>query len=134
MNNLLENLVPLFGIVFTFGIPGIIVFWYIHNKHQERMKMIEKGFTPEEARAFFTPYSQAKPARTYGALKWGIILSFLGIGLLLSYVFEEVYDISDSLTPALLLLFAGLGFIVYYLFVPKLKKDNGNIVKSEATK
>ena len=98
------------------------------------MKIIEKGFTPEEARAFFGPYPQVKPPKTYGTLKWGIILTFLGVGLLLSYILEEVYDVSDSLTPALLLVFAGLGFIVYFLFVPKLKKDNGNGVKTEVSK
>jgi hypothetical protein len=133
MSNFFENLVPLFAIIFTFGIPGIIIFWHLHTKHMERMKIIEKGFTPEEARAFFGPYPQVKPPKTYGTLKWGIILSFLGAGFLLSHILEDVYDVSESLTPALLLLFAGAGFIVYFLLVPKVKKDNGNAVKSVTT-
>ena len=133
MDHFLENLIPLFAIVFTFGIPGIIIFWYLHNKHMERMKIIEKGFTPEEARAFFGPYPQIRPPKTYATLKWGIILAFLGAGFLLSYILEEVYDISESLTPALLLLFAGVGFIVYFLLVPKVTKENGNIVKNDTS-
>ena len=125
MDHFLENLVPLFGIIFTFGIPGIIIFWVFHLKHQERMKMIEKGFTPEEAKAFLGGGSTIKKVvNPYGTLKWGIVLTFIGLGLVISYIFSEVYDMGDSITFALILLFGGIGFIVYYIVVQsRLKKD-----------
>ena len=71
MEGFLENLIPLVAIVFTFGIPGIIIFWYLHNKHMERMKIIEKGFTPEEARAFFGPLSTSKTSKNLFDFKMG---------------------------------------------------------------
>ena len=124
MNNFLENLVPLFGIVFTFGIPGVIIFWYFHLKHQERMKLLEKGFTPEEARAFYGG-SVKKATNPYSTLKWGIVLTFVGLGFVISYILSEAYDMSDSITPALILLFAGIGFILYYIIINnKIKKED----------
>ncbi len=124
MNNFLENLVPLFGIIFTFGIPGILIFWGIHVKHQERMKLIEKGFSPEEARAFFSG-SVKKATNPYATLKWGIVFAFVGISLVISFILTEVYDMGDSITFALILLFAGIGFIVYYvIFNTKMKKED----------
>ncbi len=126
MDNFLENLIPLFGIIFTFGIPGILIFWGIHVKHQEKMKLIEKGFSAEEARAFFGG-SVKKASNPYGTLKWGIVLTFVGLGFVISFILSEVYDMSESITPALLLLFAGIGFILYYLIMnSKIKKEESN--------
>lgn len=133
MDHFLENLVPLFGIIFTFGIPGVIIFWYFHLKHQERMKLIEKGFTPEEAKAFLGGGSTTKRiSNPYGTLKWGIVLTFVGLGLVISYIFSEVYDMGDSISFALILLFGGIGFIVYYVIVnSKLKKEAGALPKAQ---
>ena len=128
MKDLSEAIIPIIAIIFTFGIPGVIIFYIFHTKHQERMKILEKGFTPDEARAFFAPYAKAKAYKPYGMLKWGIILTFLGVGIFISHILEDVYDVSDSLTFALVLVFGGIGFIVYFLIVnKKMKNGNGDI-------
>jgi len=130
MDHFLENLVPLFGIVFTFGIPGVIIFFVFHLKHKERMRMIEKGFTPEEAKAFFGAQTR-KVGNPYGSLKWGIVLTFVGLGFVISYIFTEAYDMSDSITFALVLLFGGLGFVLYYIIMSsRMKKENNMIAKN----
>jgi hypothetical protein len=87
--------------------------------------MIEKGFTPEEAKAFLGGGSTIKKVvNPYGTLKWGIVFAFVGLGLVISYIFSEVYDMGDSITFALILLFGGIGFITYYIIVnSKMKKD-----------
>ena len=51
-----QVLVPIFGILFTIGLPLLLVFWIIYTKHREKMRLIEKGFTPEEARKFFSEF------------------------------------------------------------------------------
>ncbi len=131
MHDFAEALIPIFGIIFTFGIPGLIIFWAIQSKHRERMKLIDKGLTPEEVRAYYTE-GEKKPKNPYGTLKWGILFAFLGLGLFISYIMTEVYDTSDSITPAFLLFFGGLGFIVYYIIASsKMKKDsNGTSVQN----
>lgn len=123
MGSVIEEFIPIVAIIFTFGIPGIIIFWYINARHRERMRLIEKGLSVEEIKKYFQNVYY-KGRNPYAALKWGILLVFIGLGFVLAEILEETTDMSDSITPALLLLFAGLGFLIYYLIVSK-KKQNG---------
>lgn len=112
----LEALVPLAAIVFTFGIPGIIIFWWLYTKHRERMRLIEKGLTPEEVKAYFAD-ANTKPRNPYSSLKWGILLTFLGIGIFLANLFENMYDVAEGVMTGIIVLCVGLGFLVYYTVV-----------------
>ncbi len=118
-----QILVPIFGILFTIGLPLLLVFWIIYTKHREKMRLIEKGFTPEEARKFFSE-SEKKPRNPYGALKWGILFLFLGAGIFTANVLQELYDFNDGVTFGLIMLSIGLGFVVYYLLVRGKIHDN----------
>jgi hypothetical protein len=123
MDKAIESLIPIFGIVFTFGIPGIIIFWFIQARHKERMKLIDKGLTPEEVKAYYTD-SEKKPRNPYSSLKWGIFFTFIGAGLFIMYILNELTDMDDSMTPGFMLFFGGLGFILYYFIVKsKMKKE-----------
>jgi uncharacterized protein DUF6249 len=123
MDSIIGEMIPIFAIIFTFGIPGIIIFWYINARHRERMRLIEKGLSAEEIKKYFqNVYYRGK--NPYSALKWGILLASIGLGFVLSEILNETTEMSDSITPAILLLFAGLGFLIYYLIVSK-KKQNG---------
>ncbi|MBK6773028.1 MAG: hypothetical protein IPG78_13050 [Ignavibacteria bacterium] len=108
-----EALIPMVAIVFTFGIPGVIIFWWLYTKHRERMRLIEKGLTPEEVKAYFTETNN-KPRNPYSSLKWGILLTFLGIGIFLANLFEGIYDLEEGVMMGIIVLFAGIGFLVYY--------------------
>ena len=123
-----EALIPMVAIVFTFGIPGVIIFWWLYTKHRERMRLIEKGLTPEEVKAYFTETNN-KPRNPYSSLKWGILLTFLGIGIFLANLFEGIYDLEEGVMMGIIVLSAGIGFLVYYGVVSsKLKNQNsGNI-------
>lgn len=123
MENVLGPLIPIMAIIFTFGIPGLIIFWAIHVKHQERMRLIEKGLPPEEMKAYFT--SVAKPRSPYAALRWGIILSFIGLGIIVSIILENAFDIEQDITFAIILFAGGLGFLTYYLIIRS--KKNGDV-------
>jgi hypothetical protein len=130
MNSFFEAMIPIIAIIFTFGIPGVIIFWAIQSKHRERMKLIEKGLTPEEVRAYFAD-AEKKPKSPYATLKWGILFLFLGIGFFLANVLEYSLEIGEDLLPALLLFFGGAAFIVYYLIVKS--KTNGASAKASAS-
>ena len=108
-----EALIPMVAIVFTFGIPGVIIFWWLYTKHRERMRLIEKGLTPEEVKAYFTETNN-KPRNPYSSLKWGILLTFLGIGIFLANLFEGIYDLEEGVMMGIIVLSAGIGFLVYY--------------------
>lgn len=128
----LEYLVPIFGIVFTFGIPGLIIFWAIYTKHKERMRLIEKGIPPEDVKKFYSEAEKVKdPLR---GLKWGIILAFLGGGIIIANLLYEKYQINDGMTFGFVILFLGIGFLVYYFVVKSkyqaLKTNNSSELKS----
>jgi hypothetical protein len=113
-----EALVPIFGIIFTFGIPGVIIFWWLYTRHRERMRLIEKGLTPEEVKSYFasTP-SISKPRNAFSSLKWGILITFLGLGIFIANMLEDKFNMSDGMTTGLVFIFAGVGFVLYYVLV-----------------
>lgn len=122
MDNFAEAFVPVIAIIFTFGIPGALIFWHLYIKHKERTKLMDMGLTPQEARDYFREMDK-KPKNPLNTLKWGILLSMIGIGLFLGILLDEA-GYKDSLSGVLVLLFGGLGFIIYYFVASsKLKKD-----------
>jgi|WetSurMetagenome_2_1015567.scaffolds.fasta_scaffold44783_3 hypothetical protein len=128
MDKLIEGMIPIFAIIFTFGIPGIIIFWVFYAKHRERMRLIDKGLTPDEVKNYFKAEFKERdkrPRNPYGALKWGILLLFLGIGFVAAKVLEQKFDFDDGITFGVVLLFIGAGFLTYYLIV-RGRIDSGN--------
>ncbi|MBS1518296.1 MAG: hypothetical protein JSS91_09450 [Bacteroidetes bacterium] len=115
MNNVIEGFIPIVAIIFTFGIPGIIVFWWLYTKHREKMRLIEKGLTPEEVKAYFA--ENIKPRNPYSSLKFGLILLFLGFGIFIANVAESIYDVEEGVMMGIVVTFIGLGFLVYYMVV-----------------
>ncbi|MBS1514870.1 MAG: hypothetical protein JSS63_07550 [Bacteroidetes bacterium] len=111
-----EALIPIFGIIFTFGIPGVIIFWWLYTKHRERMRLIEKGLTPEEVKSYFSEANN-KPKNPYSTLKWGILITFLGAGIFVANLLEDKFNMGDGMTTGLVFIFAGLGFLLYYVLV-----------------
>ncbi len=124
-----ETVVPIFAMVFIFGFPAIIIFWAIYTKHRERMRLIEKGISPEEARKYFSNVEK-RPRGSNGALKWGIILLFLGAGIFTANILEQLYEFNDGITFSMIVLFLGLGFILYYFLsrgrVQNIEPKNSN--------
>ena len=123
MKDFAEAFVPAVAIVFIFGIPGIIIFWNLHNKHKEKMRLIEKGLSSEEVKEYFRGFNAKQGPNPYSALKWGILFTMVGLGIFLGIILEAA-GFSDSLVPVMILLFAGVGFIIYYSVLnSKLKKE-----------
>jgi hypothetical protein len=135
MDKIIENMIPVIAIIFTFGIPGILIFWAIQSKHRERMRLIEKGLSAEEMKAYFSETSK-RVTSPYRTLKWGIIFGFLGVGFLVAKILENVYDLEDDVTVAVLLIAGGAGFLLYYFIVRNKVNGNSNtsIVRDSAPK
>ena len=122
MSNAFEAIVPIIAIIFTFGIPGLIIFYWIYLKHKERTKLMDMGLSPQEARDYFRE-QEKRPKNPLTTLKWGILFTMIGIGLFLGILLDEA-GFKDELTGVMVLLFGGLGFIIYYIIAnTKLKKE-----------
>ncbi|MBV6478771.1 MAG: hypothetical protein HGGPFJEG_01528 [Ignavibacteria bacterium] len=118
----LEALIPLVAIVFTFGIPGILIFWGIYTGHREKMRLIEKGLPPDEVKAYFSKGNN-KPKNPYSSLKWGILLTFVGAGIFLANLFESLYDIQEGVMMGIIVCSAGLGLLIFYLIMSSKSKN-----------
>lgn len=122
MNDFAEAFVPIIAIIATFGIPGVIILWYLYSRHRERMRLIEKGLTPEEVKSYFT--ETKKPKNPYAALKWGILFLFVGLGIFISNILYNVYDLDEGVGVGIVFIFGGMGLVMYYIIISsKTKKD-----------
>ena len=79
-------------------------------KNKERMAMLEKGVDP----TFI--FKEPKGAGN-DPLLWGLLLAFMGLGILLGYLLAMAtgWD-RNVLTNALGILFGGVGLVVYSIF------------------
>ena len=82
---------------------------------RERMRLIEKGLPPEEVKAYFA--NEVKQGNPYSSLKWGILLTFVGLGIFLGNLFEEMYEVSEGIIFGIIVLCAGMGFLIYFAIV-----------------
>ena len=73
---------------------------------------MDMGMTPQEARDYFRELDK-KPRNPYSSLKWGILLTMIGIGLLLGFILQGA-GYEDDITAVTVLICAGLGFLIYY--------------------
>lgn len=117
MEKLIDSLVPILGIVFSFGIPGAIVLWVLYSRHKERMRLIEKGLTAQELKEYLGVENIKKTRPSYSYLKFGLLLGSLGLGIFVASIIENIYEISEGIQWGIVLIFLGLGLLSYYLIV-----------------
>jgi hypothetical protein len=114
MDDVLE---PLAVLVPVFG--SIILFFKLMTDYWLKKKIVDKGLGAEDASALLK--SQNSTDNKYSSLKWGLILLFGGLGLV---VINYVPYYRDSPLPfGLFTVFVALGFLVYYFYVKK-ETDN----------
>ena len=76
--------------------------------------MIEKGFVNEDTQAVFKRHSEENK---YSSLKWGLIIFFAGLSLILMEYIE--FDNRSPLPYGLFAMFVSLVFLIYYFIIKK---------------
>ena len=122
MSDIIDLVSPLLSILMVFGVPGLLIFWVLYTKHRERMRLIEKGLSPEELKNYFAKEEKIKTP--YRGLKWAIILLSLGVGILVSNILYDKYNLSDGYTFGFVMFFLGAGFLMYYLIIRNKDKQS----------
>lgn len=93
---------------------GIVYVYYL-NRHRERVMMMERGLNLSEL-------SLGKNSR-WMALKFGILLTGLAIGILIGNLLYEYFGLTNIVSfLSMTLLFGGLGLILYFFIETKYKK------------
>jgi len=90
-----------------FVVIAILIFLYIMARQKERMLLIEKGID-------ITKLHSKKYAH-YTNMRIGILLIALAVGLIAGYIVTSTTNINVYITYAVsLLIFEGIGFLIYY--------------------
>lgn len=115
-------LIPIIGILSTIALPiGLgmyIVIRSINSKHKERMELIRQGIVPPE---------ETKPTpNKYRSLRNGILLVGIALGLIISLIVSYQMDFDEDsaffVVAPTVLLFLGLGYLLFYLLVRNKKE------------
>ena len=101
----------------VFGSIAAIIKIILDNRLKH--KLIDKGMVDENVK--FLNYSTAQTQRL-SSLKWGMVLVSIGLALLISYIWPELFD--DGGTFGLMFLFAGIGFLIYFGISQKFIDNN----------
>ncbi len=89
------------------AIIGLVCLIIILRKftNDERMAMIDKGWTLPEEKAKINPAS---------ALRWGCLFVGVGLGIFVANMIASVKQDHEALYPALIMIFGGTGLLVSY--------------------
>ena len=98
--------------------------FYMHftTRNKERLALIEKGADASMFKIGREPLTRASSGRGFNSLKVGLFLIGGGLGTLAGYFVGRLGMHEGASYPSMILLFAGLGLLVYYMLV-KEKKD-----------
>jgi hypothetical protein len=111
-SDLREVLMPI-SVMGSFG-AALYFFTMLLTNYILKKKMIEKGFVNEDTQAIF---KQQTSDSKYSSLKWGMIIFFAGMALI---IMEYIPARPDSPMPyGLFAVSVSLGFLVYYFMVQK---------------
>ena len=112
-----EVAIPVVFFIFS-ALVGIIA---ITTRHRERMAVIARGLSSEEIKALYfrNPYRM----NPMGSLKWGIVLMFGGLAVLLGNFLHDVYHVDDSIIIGMICIFAGVALILFYGIASR-KREN----------
>jgi hypothetical protein len=128
--DVLAVFIPIIAILSTVALPvivgSILIFNKINSTHKERMGLIQQGIIPPE-----TPRRKPKEQNTpnrYASLRNGIILVTLGIGFIVGFLGIKYLVIGEDnpffFFAASILLFLGIGFLVFFLITRNVKEYN----------
>jgi hypothetical protein len=112
---MVEILVPLALFAMVFGIVYVIV----SATNKEKLAMIEKGVDS----SIFDKNKTTTHGR-YNALKFGLLLIGVALGLLLGNLLEHYTEIQEEVAYfSMILLFGGAALLLYYRIIKKLKPE-----------
>ncbi|MBX2895202.1 MAG: hypothetical protein KF763_07160 [Cyclobacteriaceae bacterium] len=112
MNYLRDIFMPI-TIIGSFG-TAIYLFTKVMTDYILKKKMIEKGFVNDDTQAIFKQHTSDG---RYSSLKWGLIIFFAGLALV---IMEFIPTGPDSPLPyGLFALSVSLGFLIYYYVIKK---------------
>jgi fucose permease len=122
MQDLHQILIPIVAIVSVFSIPIIAIVYHFRQKNREmdeRALMIEKGIMPPPLEKIKKRNSRSK------TMENGLNLLAVGLGLLIGYTLQNVFDMHKLFAiGGSILFFLGIANVLMVVLEPKTKDEN----------
>lgn len=122
MENLHQTLIPIVAIASVFSIPIIAIVYHFRQKNREmdeRALMIEKGIMPPPLEKIKKRNSRSK------TMENGLNLLAVGLGLLIGYTLQNVYDMHKLFAiGGSILFFLGIANVLMVVLEPKSRDEN----------
>ena len=107
-----EVLMPI-SILGSFGL-SVYFFTKVMTDYILKKKMIDKGYVNEDTQSIF---KQHPSENKYAALKWGLIIFFAGLSLILMEYIPTGHE--SPLPYGMFAVSVSLGFLIYYYIVKR---------------
>ena len=104
-----------------FILTAIVLWKFFDSRHIERKAIIEKGLNPSDYMELYK--RQAFATNPLSSLKWGLLAIFAGLGTLTAMVLDSWYHSEEIIYPGVILIFGGIGLVVYYTIASKKIKE-----------
>lgn len=117
MNHELAELLMPVGVLGTLSF-GFYIITKTFTDYFLRKKMVDKGLIGNEAAELLRKQSDD---HQFGALKWGLIILFGGVGLMLLEIIP--YDQQSPLPYGILATSLSIGFLLYFLISRRLNNQ-----------
>jgi len=105
-------MIPIVALVGAF----ILAVYLRKYQHVERLAMIEKGVGAEL-------FDSMRPRSASGALRASLLLIGAGLGLLMGYTLDRLFDMEEVAYFSMILIFGGFGLGAAYLIEEKKIKE-----------
>ncbi|MFB0945595.1 MAG: hypothetical protein ACI964_000923 [Spirosomataceae bacterium] len=109
-------LVPIIAIIMTFGTTLFVII--IITNYLLKRRLIQSGNLDAESQKLL---SKSFVNMKFDNLKWGLVILFAGIGLVIIEMLPDVYVENSALPIGIELIFIAIGFLTYFFYV----KDKG---------
>jgi len=113
----MEDLIPIVGIIFTFGAATAIILYIARSRHTERMKLIDKG----EYTAFSRLDVQSPPLPGRYSLFWGLVIIGLGVAGIIYFIVLGIDD-EENFFFSLAGIVVGGAMLLYYRMLAPLRE------------
>ena len=104
-----------------FIVIAIVLWKFFDSRHIERKSIIDKGLNPADYVELYK--HRAFASNPLASLKWGLLAIFAGLGVLTAMVLDSWYRCQEIIYPGTILVFGGIGLVVYYTIAAKKTKE-----------
>jgi|AntAceMinimDraft_11_1070367.scaffolds.fasta_scaffold105335_1 hypothetical protein len=109
---MLHNLVPIIAIIMTFGTTLSVII--VITNYLLKRRLIQSGNLDTESQKLL---SKSFINMKFDNLKWGLVILFSGIGLVVIEFLPERRVENSSLAIGIELIFIAIGFLTYFFYV-----------------